>query len=543
VASFVAALLTVAVFQAAVAASKVDPLYAPPAGLVPTSAKLDEVLAQNRSAAGSSKDATSIEDWKVVEYGLSGTEHDVESGSDYREDVTLGPFTTVHGKRNGQLWRQNANGQTLLMAGVHQGEEVSGSVLRGAETGPSRYVTLIGQTAAAPPAYVVEVAPPDGTHEWIFYDAQSGQITRVESIEDARRVIYTYDDFRSTHGATRPWHIHASDGQAANDSDYTLTALQSGVPIPPGALDISPDRRKLVEFPPGISRVRLPAKIVNGDIAVRVSIAGRGFDVTLDSGSSEIVLDRGLVQRIGLQTLGRATQTIAGRFDRSRAIVPEMKIGDLTMHDVTVSSLPLAFDTSNDITDVGLLGFDFIHDVVLHIDYDRGTVDAIDPSHFEPETLKEAVVIPIALDDGVPLVQAQVGKTLARHFILDTGFDSAVLLFSLFVHDHPEDVKDKSGGRLNNFNPYGQAQGVGGKLNLVETQLDSFYFGLVSFKDFEVERLDGSPEFQGDDEDGLIGYEILKYYDVYLDYANQRVVLAPNALFHRSVEYTKGSGR
>ena len=538
-ASFVAALVTVAALQAAGAAPKTDPLYAPPAGLVPTSAKLEDILAQHRSAVGSSKDGTSIEDWKIAEYGLSGTEHEVESGPDYREDVALGPFTTVHGKRNGQLWRQNANGETLLMAGVHQGEEVSGSVLRGAESGSSRYVTLIGQTAGVPLAYVVEVAPPDGTHEWVFYDAQSGQIVRVESIEDARRVVYTYDDFRNTHGATRPWHVHISDGLPANDEDYQLTALQSGVPVPPGALDVGADRRRLVEFPPGISRVRLPAKIVNGAITLRVSIAGHSFDVALDSGASDIVLDRGLVQRFGLQTLGRSTQTIAGRFDQSRAIVPEMKVGDLTMHDVAVRSLPLAFDTSNDTTDVGLIGFDFIHDVVLHVDYDKGTVDAIDPSHFDPATLTEAVSIPVALDDGVPLVQARVGKSLANHFILDTGSNGSVLLFARLVHDHPDDVKDKAGGRLNNFNPYRQAQGVGGNLNMVETQLDSFYFGLVSFKDFQVERLDGSPEFQGEDEDGLIGYEILKYYDVYLDYANQRVVLAPNALFHRSVEYSK----
>jgi hypothetical protein len=36
------------------------------------------------------------------------------------------------------------------------------------------------------------------------------------------------------------------------------------------------------------------------------------------------------------------------------------------------------------------------------------------------------------------------------------------------------------------------------------------------------------PAFEGEDLDGLIGASALRMFDVYLDYANSRVVLVPN---------------
>jgi hypothetical protein len=56
----------------------------PPAGIVPTAATLQAVLAAHAQAFGAKRWTTDIEEGRIVMFGLKGTYRDVYSQGDYR---------------------------------------------------------------------------------------------------------------------------------------------------------------------------------------------------------------------------------------------------------------------------------------------------------------------------------------------------------------------------------------------------------------------------------------------------------------------------
>jgi predicted aspartyl protease len=523
-------LLCLALMPLGALADTVD--QAPP-NIEPTQTSLAAVLRHFKTAQGKSdKEFSSYsQDWRVVERGLEGTYREVGLSEDYSAAMILGPFVTRAGRRHGQSWSQNENGLTIKRQGIHQRTDISERALEYAlehPESPGPGVRLLGQSSSSEGAYVIELKPPGGRLEWLFFDQKTGLVVREEEVVAERRETTTYDDYRPVDGQNIAWHFHSSDGRPLNDGDWTLTSMAHDVKIAASDLDIPPDARRLVEFPAGTSRVRLPAQIVRGRIYVRITVDGRGLDFLLDSGASGIALDSTVASELHLPTLGKATQTIAGTFDRSKAVVPLIRVGDLSMRNVVVSTLPFEANTLVSTKIVGLLGFDFLDSAVIRIDYEHGTVDAMDPSQFTPPD--NAKAFNVALDDGVPFCSAVLGNQRGEHFLLDTG-SSFVVVFSEFANEHPSAVADMGGGRAERIaSPDFHGIGVGGNVQQLPVEVSDLQFGGVDFGRQMIYLTHSARALEGEDEDGLIGSPILQYFNVFLDYGRGRVLLQKNAL-------------
>ena len=508
-----------------------NPIEQPPAGITATVATLAQVLRSYRRSFGTAtkRVATMRETDALSAWGETGSYTEIQSGSDFVDTMQLGPSSFSNGSYQGQRWRRNSNGYTRLVTGVHEENYVSAQAVRRSVLGGStENVRLLGEVASNENAYVVEVHPPAGRHEWLFFDKSTGRLVREEEARVARRIVWTFDDYRTTNGILAAWHQHYSDGYPKNEMDWRITSLQYNVPVSSTELQV-PASRKVVQFPAGVDTVRLPARVENGKVIIRVDINGRGLDFALDSGASSIVIDRDVARGLGLQTFGESTQTMAGTFEQSSAIVPVMKIGDLTMNDVVVDSLPFNFDVGAHTKIVGLLGYDFLAGMVAKIDYVSGTVDAFEPSSFGAVP-GEVFELKMALDDAVPMVGARIGGSEGDYFLVDTGSDF-VVVFSAFADAHPDDVSDSDFSAVQDFFfPVVEASGVGGGLSLIPTRVGAFHFAGVGFQHFLVFLVRNAPAFEGEDDDGLIGYEFLKYFDVYFDYRNSMLMLQPNAL-------------
>jgi hypothetical protein len=521
---------TVAAAMAMLAsASAGGSLEQPPPDLRQVPVTLTQVLERYAQAAGKASHTTRAEHWRVSERGLTGTYVETVAGDDYAATLTLGPFVTMSGRRHGQSWRQDENGLTILRQDIHQKTAVSERALDYAldhPESPGAGISMLGESAQPTDAYVVQIHPDGGRLVWLFFDAATGLIDREESVIAERRVVTQYDDYRTTAGSTESWHHRVSDGRPANDEEWTLASLQLDRPVADASLAIPPDRRALVEFPAGASVVHLPARIINGKVIVRLTVQGRGLDFMLDSGAGDIAFDSDIAASLHLETVGKSTQEIAGQFDRSRAIVPEIRIGPLVMHDVVVSTLPFQASPDFETRVVGLLGFDFFKNAVVRVDYEKGTVDVFDPAAFSPP--QNAVMLPVALDDGVPLVSAIVGDERGDHFILDTG-SAYTIIFSGFAADHPDAVADQGGGTADmRVRMSVSARGVGGQIRLVPTELKVFRFGGTDFEYFKAYVTIAARALEREDEDGLIGVPTLQRFVVYFDYPRQRVGLIRN---------------
>jgi hypothetical protein len=518
------------IYGSPAAAPTTDPSRQPPAGIATTKETLDAVLRSYRDSYGPRSHTSLVRlSESLSAYGETGTYTEIDSGDDYVATTQIGPATYATGKLRGQRWAQNENGLTNLVSGVHQEEDVTQQTIADAVRGINAgSVRLLGVVTSPVSAYVVEVAPEGGRLEWLFIDTTTGRLVRREASRTGHRLVWTYDDFRTTDGITTAWHSHYSDGYAGNDVDRRTTAVEYDKPVAASELAI-PSSRSLLQFPAGESDVKIPARFDGGVIIVRLTINGRGLDFQFDSGAAGIVLDADVARDLGLTTFGQRTAATAGTYTASKAIVPQIQIGDLTMKNVEVNCLPFNAQPDRQTKIVGLLGYDFIAGAVVKVDYQHATVDAFDPASFAPPK-GHYYEMPIKLDDRQPMVSARLGDAESGAFIVDTGA-FGVLVFPPFVNAHRQDLSYEvvSFGSFT-FMPLIFSGGVGGEVRLRPMIASAFHFADVGFDDFEVFEAVALSDFQGEDNDGLIGYEFLQYFNVYFDYKDSMLLFEPNSL-------------
>ncbi len=479
------------------------------AALAPARAEVlpsvDELFARDRLASGAERrPTTERETWEIRGTGLTGTRVVVRRGSDSLSSMVLGPFRSQRGTDRGQHWHQNDNGETVLDRPDPSGNEriIAQNVARVREP-----VDAWLATQAYASGHVVRT----------YFDPRTYFIARVEKSFAGRTTHTSYDDFRTdARGRTRAWHEFGGEDRPDTAFDYRLVRDELAFPLASGIFAIPRDRRTLVEFPAGTQTVRLPARIENGRIYVRLTIAGRGLDFLLDSGAAAISIDARLARRMGLQEYGRATQTVAGSFAASRVIVAQVGIGPLAMHDVVMRAIPISLREGTATRVVGLLGFDFLDAVALRVDYADGTLDASRPGSSAPPA--GAVPLEVRLGSQIPVTRATVGTASGNDFILDTGAEFSLVLFQHFTHAHPDlAIPLRASVRL--------GAAIGGAVAYRMLVPQRLILGSVVFEALPSTETVSPKALGFDDEDGLVGGDVLRRFTLYLDYATNHVWL------------------
>lgn len=495
------------------------PLDEPPPGLIRTSTTLAKVRAlyERMHPPQRLRSGEVIEEWRLAQDRMVGTYRVWRLGGDIREDTMTGPLEFESGRRGDVAWQQNRNGLTFTYGGFHdRRDEISE---RAWETPTeTRDVRLIGESVALN-AYVVEVDPPGGRHEWLYIDKSGGNVIRRELVEKHRRVVTTYDDFRLFDGVPEPSHVRTTDS-LGNERELTLLARTLDLIPDPKDLDIPASRRQLVEFPSATTFARLPVRVVDGLLVVTVTIGLRSYDFLLDSGAAGLVVDPSVIADAKLERYGMHFGSTLGTFAESTSIVPQMQIGALRMRNVVVRvvSVPFVVDGTHI---AGLLGFDFFADAVVHVDVERGIVNAIAPGTFHPPA--DAVAAPLALDDKTPDVRARIAGTIGR-IVVDTGANRSV-----FTSDFALRASFGAGdpGSVTLF----RAMGGTGAAETVHVK----DFELAGFEQADPEVDVSSADFDAEDIDGTAGTDLLRPYDLYFDYRAQTLYVrrATVASVHR----------
>jgi hypothetical protein len=260
---------------------------------------------------------------------------------------------------------------------------------------------------------------------------------------------------------------------------------------------------------------------------VRVNVGGRGLDFILDSGSSGIALDEGVARELGLPLYApESNAENAGRYTAQTLIVPQMRIGELTMNDVVVQTAPnLDEEVPGQYKTVGLLGFDFIGALLLKLDYENQSVTAYGAdSSFTPPVDAATSVLDVRLGDGTPNTDVTIAGALGDHFTVDTGGAEGLMLFDNFTRRHPELLVHPI-----QTDPDLGFSGVGGNFDVQAYNLPDVLLGTIHFTDIDAFAVTTKTAYADDDDDGTIGPAFLSLFDVYLDYAKSKIDLVPSA--------------
>jgi len=494
--------LVLATILACTGAAPADPA-------IPDSATIRAKVA---AASGPLPNAWHEVDETVSSDGTTTIEHDYVRGDDWRYAYTDGPYRSQDGSFKGQRWHQNENGQTVL---DQPDPGLAGEV--------DEETTTVRRVQTPVDGYVIETMNKLGYGTRQYVDPTTWRTVRRERVEANGTITTTYDDFRLEAGRTFAHHDHVDNGIERTTQDVRIVSYDHD-PVTEAEIAIPPPRRQLVEFPVGVHRVTLPTQFLDSDIVLRVDINGRGLDFVLDTGAAGIVIDSEVAKQLGLALHAPHSEVTAQRYNAAETIVPEMHVGTLTMHDVAVHVAPNGWQAGPYIKAVGLMGFDFLAELGVRLDYEHHQVVVVPESEFVPPTDPHTVPIDVRVGEGELYTSVAVNGVLGERWALDTGADATFLIFDAFARRHPEAMRDEHNqGRYSDPVSF---SGVGGAFDTKPYDIAKLQLGNLVFTDFIGYRVTEKGAYDWSS-DGLIGTHFLRLFIVDLDYVESRVYLTP----------------
>jgi Aspartyl protease/PDZ domain len=255
----------------------------------------------------------------------------------------------------------------------------------------------------------------------------------------------------------------------------------------------------------------------------------------LDTGSGGISLDSGTCERLRLspQPSDKTILGIAGirqvKFLYNETLhLPNLKIDSLDFH---VNDYDILTSVYGDKID-GIIGFSFFSRYIVQINYDSMQISVFTRGPFRYPR-GGFMLRPIIA--GLPIVGAELKEDSKRHssrFYFDTGAGLCALLSTDYVADsNLLDTRKKI--------YYTQAQGMGGKANMQLTTVKEVKVGPYRFRNvptylFEDQyNVTSYPSLAG-----LVGNDILRRFNVTLNYDRRSIYLLPNSHYKDQFDYS-----
>ena len=253
----------------------------------------------------------------------------------------------------------------------------------------------------------------------------------------------------------------------------------------------------------------------------------------LDTGSGGISLDSATCERLKLtpQPSDKTILGIAGirkvRFVYNQTLrLPGLSVDSLNFH---VNDYDILTSVYGDKVD-GIIGYSFFSRYIVGINYDSMQVTVWSPGNFR---YPKGGYMLRPLIPSLPIISSQVRNTrkiLAR-FYFDTGAGLCTLLSTDFVTD--SNLLDP---RRKIFST--QAQGLGGKANMQLTTIKELRLGPYRFRKVPTYIFDDQYNVTSyPNLGGLIGNDILRRFNVILNYERRSIYLTPNTHYRDLFDY------
>jgi hypothetical protein len=281
---------------------------------------------------------------------------------------------------------------------------------------------------------------------------------------------------------------------------------------------------------------RFPFKQFSGGVMVLQARFGNIKDTLnfiLDSGSGGISLDSATCAEFNIP-LKASDTTITGiggthkvsfAFDQTLNM-PGLKVEHLNFHVNNYEVLTSVYGEKVD----GIIGYSFLSRYIVKINFDSSTIEVYSPGRIDyPKN--GTVLHPAFTNLPIQWLDIKDRRKMGFNYYFDTGAGLCLLLSDKFVKD--------SGILLSRRKPViTQAEGMGGKLQMRLTLIKELKIGPYKFRsvptylykdDYNVT----SYPFTG----GLLGNDLLRRFNMILNYPNREIHLQPNSHFTEDFDY------
>jgi hypothetical protein len=289
--------------------------------------------------------------------------------------------------------------------------------------------------------------------------------------------------------------------------------------------------------PPTRLLTKIPFTQLTGGIVILQAKFGNSPDTlnfVLDTGSSGISLDSTTAAMMGLNPIptDRTIRGIAGIHKVSflynqQLHFPNLTVDSLNFHINDYSILTAVYGERID----GIIGYSMISRYILKLDYDsmklsvwtKGTIRYPRGGYMLKPTINMLVSQPLRVRDA---------KTINSRFLYDMGAGLCMLFSKDFISD--SNFIDRKKKRW-----IKEGEGLGGKIDmellvLKEVKLGPFKFKNVPIYIFDDENNITSYPYMG----GLIGNDILRRFNVILNYEKGDIYLTPNKHYTEPFDYS-----
>jgi hypothetical protein len=289
--------------------------------------------------------------------------------------------------------------------------------------------------------------------------------------------------------------------------------------------------------PPSKLITQIPfTTFTGGVVVVKAQLVGYPdtLNFIMDTGSGGISLDSITCVRLNITPLltDKFISGIGGirqlRYVNNRSlIIGNIRVDSLNFH---VSDYDILSSVYGDRID-GIIGLSFYSRYIIKIDYDSNLIYVYSRGNFKyPKggfTLKPNIV-------SLPIVGAALRdvRDVSANFYFDTGAGLCLLLNSDFINDSSILNTEKKPLPT-------QAQGMGGKANMKVTTMKEFKLGPYRFRNIPTHIFDDvfnvtSYPFLA----GLIGNDVLRRFNIILNYEKRIFYLTPNSHFRDPFDYS-----
>jgi hypothetical protein len=287
-------------------------------------------------------------------------------------------------------------------------------------------------------------------------------------------------------------------------------------------------REPAVRFDSGGSALRIPLEIDNNIILMPVSVNGsKPLKFIFDTGASHNVISSRRAAELGLKIEGTGKGSgTGGTFQMSYTRGVSLGVPGAEVSEQLVASMP--FPTIPGFEFDGTIGYDFINQFVVEIDYQNKIMSLYDPRAYAYRGAGRVVPLVLA-GRRTPLAHTTISlegrAPIGARLEVDTGADGAFVINSPFVRKHgllsaiPETTQ-------------GGAVGAGGEQQLRVGRVKAVRLGRLVIDNPAVGlSLDAEGAGASEENDGLIGGEVFRRFKVILDYSRRRMILEPNSDF------------
>lgn len=305
-------------------------------------------------------------------------------------------------------------------------------------------------------------------------------------------------------------------------------------------LTISNNSRAQEEFIQSPSRfiARFPFRLLTGGIILvkaRLQNVPDSLNFIFDTGSGGISLDSMTCVKYKIQSelSDKTIRGIAGirrvRFVYNQQMFfPSLKVDSLNFHISDYDDLSSVYGEKID----GIIGYSLFSRYIVKLDYDSNRILI-----YTKGTIKypKGGYLLHPFFTGLPIEPGRVkdGKDIFARFYFDTGAGLCLLLSQDFVTDSSLMITKKKKPVLT------QAEGLGGKADMQLTTVKEFRLGPYHFRNVpvyifdDVNNVTSYPSLAG-----LIGNDILRRFNVILNYDRREIHLLPNSHFRDPFDYS-----